>query len=438
MPTPSPDIIAMAKPHGISFPVQRPIYHSPPNYEHLAEWANSQILPGIRDIAHTAISNLRYVPFEEFLSGLKNTIADFNQTIDDEPYVLLIGVVEADKITSGGSDQWVTGLALESCELKPPAAIVNINELFEFLDNNPDINNILMLDDSAYSGSQKNMVLYSIQENMIADEKEERLQQLNFHIGIPFLTKHAKDTFLGYLPSHEAQETNALEEDDPNADEEGTFANIIILQHQIMPSMIDVLSSEQQHYANQIDMGYIDANHVLTYFDHKFADYASTFEFIYEGYQLISGSQIDILMNFLGFTNSFEATKNDPDLKFINDTEFNELAAKLMPNNGKRNMGYNIPVIISPYKFHGASRKEYLRELQMNIEKGLVGRPTSYPITDSKIDEIVHETMILQAPTGYKTTILSTEQQLAIDQKIKQMPQATHKRPKLYDSKPSW
>jgi len=382
--------------YGVTFPAQPPIYHSPPNESHLQEWVDSQISPKLREIARTMVENLRYVPFEEFLSALKETVEDFKARLkENEPYVLLIEP-PCGGFKDGCSDSWIATLALEHCGLPEPIDIINVSDLLIFVECNPNVKKILILDDAAYSGTQKSDVLRSI----VGIDKNKQLKQHQLYLGIPFLTKNANLRFRHLYYTE-------------------VWQIVTILKHQILSTMDEILSNEQISYLNIVDSNNsIDNRHVLTYFDHKVGDVISAYQRIHTGDPLLSGAAIYDFMKFFDYTYNPDYAKNNLDATLLEDPEeYNKVVEDMIPNFRSRGFGYNTPIIISPYKLCNDIQR---LDLKKNIENGKVGERTSYSISDPKINDIVSNTLPQKNCdiNNYKHTVLTEDQQRIFDSAV--------------------
>lgn len=386
MPLPS-DLINIAAQHRVTFPVALPFYHSPPNMEHLREWANVQLTPKLREVAHAMVDGLQYISFETFLTALKKIVADFNNNIKEEPYVLLVQPLTQHAAETGCSDQWVAALAFEHCALKHPVSIINANELPKFLQNHPEVKHILTLDDASYSGQQKKQLMHTIQLAMIKKNLSTEIQKLTLHLGIPFISEAAREH---------------INESDTFNNEDANFKSVILYSNTVMKSIADIVGQDLLDYANELDIEGIDDKHMLTYFDHKYADLESNFRAIYNGEMLFKKTHE--LFDFL----------EQPQPHLTDSDESNEILKQLMPNPN-RNWGYNIPHIIPPYKVYDY---EICQRLKDDITQGRVGNRNAYPVTNPTVLNILNTTSTTTTPEPYVISIITTEQQNAIDAAI--------------------
>lgn len=375
---------------GIQFPTPLPLFRGSPNLEHLADWAESQITPMARKIAHKVIENLQYIPFEDFLRQLQKTIDDFHQRVGTNPYVLLVGELRPYKLAHGCSDLWVIGLALEYCGLKEPDALLTPEQLLTYRHTHPTVTYILMLDDASYSGAQKGQML-----DYFRDKETMKTAELSFYVGIPFMTQHAEERL---------------------SSRGDMFHELFFLKHMCMPSVLDVLDAKEVFYLKSAHIGYTNPGHTVTFFDHVLPDFFSFFQPIYLGSNLLA-SEITV-MHFQGYTYDSEVAKTNKNIQLITDTEqYNTLACSLVaPNYGLDCSGYTIPKIIQPYQLHKAETRTCL-----NYAMGLgkVGNRTSYPARDPNV-EVMLSKPISSSPRlfHYKKPTWALEIQIGYDNAV--------------------
>ncbi len=387
------NIKAMAKKLGIQFPTTLPLFFSPPNIEYLTDWAESQITLIARKIAYKMVENLQYIAFEDFLKQLQKTINKFHEMINDDPYVLLIGELSPDKLAEGCSDQWIAGLALEYCGLKAPAAILTPNQLKSWqCSARTTVTNILMLDDAAYSGEQKNRIL-----KYFCDRRNEiQSDTLSFYVGIPFMTRYAEHTLTAMR---------------------SIFKKLIVLEHVSMLSTADILDSADMFYAKQVNIGFISHRQTVTYFDHRFADFFSCFQQIYNGSNLLSSDSVH-MMHFLGYTFDLDRAQKNKNLCFMHEPkQYNKLAISFTdPNHENNCSGYTIPTIIPPYQLHQYERKHDLARV---IEAGTIGQRSPYLVNDPEIVAILAKPVVQNNRFfHFKKSILSLEKQKEYDKAV--------------------
>lgn len=365
----------------IKFPTPLPLFRGAPNQEHLIEWAESQCTPMARGIAHKTIQKLHYVCFEDFLVQLKKTVADFHQKVPNQPYILLVGESRQFKLDKGCSDVWCIGLALEHCGLRQPEAILTLEQFLQYQTKQFGISHVLMLDDASYSAEQKIEVFFKITQLG---------KSFSFYVGIPFITRYAREILSKYRPN---------------------FRELIFLDHQLMSTMNEILDDAEYYYAKSLGIAFISERHALTYFDHRFADFMSSFQHIYEGDNLLQ-TKAYFLMNFLGKTYNNELAEKNKNIRLISShEEYNhEVASLLFPNYFQNFSGYNIPIIISPYRLCQSNEQENLRKY---LRLGKLGERTPYPLFFN-VDNTQSTRATVQG-VGYKKPAWSYEKQVAFD-----------------------
>lgn len=388
----SESILNNANKLGIQFPTPLPLFRGSPDKNHMTDWAESQCTPMTRQIAHKIIENLHYINFEEFLAQLQLTIDHFHQRVNNDSYVVLVGELRFGKLTAGCSDLWVIGLALEYCGLKEPDAILTPNQFFTYYRfTYPTVTHLLMLDDASYSGSQKYEII-----DYFSDRMPMKIDELSFYIGIPFMTQHAKKVL---------SERSVL------------FKELFFLNHTLMPSVVDFLNAKEFFYASSAQISYIDSHHTITYFDHRFADFYSCFQQIYEGADLLK-SQISIMMRFQGYAYDPEVVKTNKKIQLIIEPkEYNALARSLVaPNYGFDCFGYTIPTIIPPYQLHKAEIREKLNNA---IELGKIGNRSSYSAVDPNV-EVLLSKFTTSSPGffSFKKPAWALQKQIAFDSAV--------------------
>ncbi len=279
---------------------------NPPNVKHLNEWVESQITPMLRQIARKIVSHLNHVSFEKFLAQLKETITDFHAKTNDKPYVILLAEERMNKLfREGCSDVWVADLAFEYANLREPVAILNLCNYEAYLEENPNIKHVLVLDDAAYSGTQKSRAM----DSFFRATKD--YDNFNVYMGLIYLSAFAK---------------KAIQE---SSDAEGLH----FLKHGHMPSIMEAFDASEKSYIARLKPYFIEDAITLTYFDHTYPDYMSAYDPIYRGTNLFPMTSLGTMMGALGYGI---------------DEHWNTRVDQVMPNRSART-GYTIPKIKRPY-----------------------------------------------------------------------------------------
>lgn len=379
-----------------------PLFRNSPNYTRLQNWANSQITPALREIANKIIENINYISFEDFLQQLIIVINDFKLKNNDAPYILLISEDKYSTLLDGCSDLWIANLALEH-GLPRPEAIITLNKLMsspQYLQNF-NAQNILILDDAAYSGAQKSMALEYL---IVTYYGYDILSKMNLFLGLVYITKHAKE--------------NILQTVQDNTEAGTVFNTFTFLEHAHIPSAIDCLDDRQRAYAQSLGIADIDNRHTLTYFDHKFPDFQSTMQQFYKGESLFPLSKVTEFMQLLGFVSN-ENNLQDGMTLVSDPEEYNEMVFSFLCTNYNKNFAYyNIPRIIPPYHLHMPKILDDLSSAIKNHQVGEIKNSTFPPeiatvIQDSYLQQSAH------IEEGvYKGTSLTLEQQQRIDETV--------------------
>ena len=243
----------MAANVGICFPTKLPEVSTAPDPQAMAVWVkHHDQTPLMQTIAKKIVQHINHVSTECFLEKLQETIADFHASCN-RSYVLC--VCHDSARVSCKSDQWVAGLALERCNLRFPNAIVKSQDLDACLRAHPEIHDILILDDAAYSGAHLTDGLAWMKTG-----------GCHIYIGIPFMTNKAKKR---------VEEKCAPD------------LAITVLKHSHLPVLEEMLTQDEKyHFVVDMDMSR-EMTRTLTYFDHKFPDSWSTLQNIATGNHLL-------------------------------------------------------------------------------------------------------------------------------------------------------
>jgi hypothetical protein len=392
------ELIDAASSVGIEFPTELPLYDNPPNEENLKAWINCQLTPVLRGFALKIAENLEYISFNSFMQQLRITISDFNQKIADASYIIIIAEDRSDKLRGGCSDTWVLGLVLEYINIKPPNAIIFIKDACDYLTKHKDINNILILDDAAYSGSQKRGFLHDYfngrYKKQISPQYKERLSEINLYLGFGYCTEFAAKVLLKTA---------------------NNFKSITLLNYHVMRSVLQCFNQDEVTYAKKYSIGYLDARHSLTYFDHRIADFESFFQTISDGNALFIPAPN--IMKYFGYTFEVEYAKTDIDLTLITTPEeYNKLAIKLLqPDYGKVSGGLNIPYVIAPYKYTNLEDRDNITKA---IKRKKIGTRNANQTKNEAVNSITTTTnhCLDSLPTTYfDKPEINIKQQIYLD-----------------------
>lgn len=323
--------LIMAKNAGIQFPTVLPLFRNPPNKLALEAWIQAhKSFPELLDIVKLMVKHLNYISFERFFSSLEAVIQHFVKEIQGRPYLLWIPSKE------GGSDRWVASLALEYGKLPWPMAICDSSQINDFLQQHPEVHDVLLLDDASYSGSHLSTELHHLKNNT---------QQVCIFIGIPFLTSYVPSMILKKHKHHEYR----------------------FLEFQKMPMIREILSLKEIALLKRFQISY--QTETLTYFDHTYPDYWSTIANFNNGMHLLRPMSCEI-MRSQGFLAPWDSA-NAASLKPMSAEDWDNAIEKLFPDTDPR----PTPIIIQPYKL--IAKKEHLIEA---LAAKTIGERTPYPL----------------------------------------------------------
>lgn len=325
--------INMAEQAGIYFPTPLPLYNSPPDEKAMQNWIAVQNTPELQCLAKKITANINYIAIDKFLKQLKITVQDFNDKVQ-EPYVLWIAQENSSALKEGCSDLWVPGLALEHCGLRWPESIITTDQLGNFFKTNTTIKKILLLDDAAYSGTHLNRELAHF-------EIATHASNIDLYIGVAFMTERAEQY--------------------------ATHFNL--LKHSSIKTLSEIFSTKELKTLNMTG-GF--ANQTLTYFDHVFPDFYSTFQTLRTGNNLlkVNCGILDYMHNKGYVTSEFQHLF--PNSKLISSLEWNNLCMELI-----RDSEPLIPTIIRPHRLHN---EEQLKIFDESHQKKKLGTRTHYTV----------------------------------------------------------
>jgi hypothetical protein len=284
-------------------PYLKPI-SNPPNRMHLKAWAEHQNTPMLRQIAHKIIEHINHISFETFLSQLRVTVADFHEKTNGEPYVILIAEAQQDKVADGCSDTWVVELAREAAGLRRPEAILTQANCTAYFKGHPRYQHVLVLDDAAYSGTQKQRDMDSFFFLPYTD-------RLQIYMGLVYASAMAVEKMREF--------------------------GLTLLKHGHIASIMDAFTRQERRYIQALDLGFLKQSITLTYFDHRYPDFMSTYLYVYSGINLLSTQTWMIMHDVLGYQ-----------AKAMDEDTWKTLTYALFPNMSDR-VGYNIPKVMPPY-----------------------------------------------------------------------------------------
>lgn len=226
--------------------------------EKAEDWINAHE-GNLRTTARKFIQNIRHISFKRFINRLNVAVKSFNHYLMGLPegQRKFVIVIPQDKIHS--SNKWVTDLALPFFK-KPPEDVILSDQFAGFKSRYPEVKRLVLLDDAAYSGKQLRNVLSSLPRG-----------DHQFHAIVPYITS----TGLSRIAD----------------------VNVWISDHVKMLSVGDLckIGAFTQEEEKLLEDATGDYDHgdlhcrSLTYFDHKIADYLSTYDNILNWGRLLAG-----------------------------------------------------------------------------------------------------------------------------------------------------
>ncbi len=148
----------------------------------------------MRPFAQFVVDNVTRITQDDFEHELRRALSQFQAKIGDKPYVSI-----QLRDTGGGlsdvakSNEWVHDLAVEFNMFKPQASVLR-DDVWRWLIQNPEVNDIVIMDDGAYSGVQIGKLIATLVRAATNDEGlRKRVNALRFHVVVPYMTNRAKD-----------------------------------------------------------------------------------------------------------------------------------------------------------------------------------------------------------------------------------------------------
>lgn len=152
---------------------------------YLSRLIDSGVEKELTDFIEQLLNHTTYIPFDEFLTALRETMSRFMESIGDRPLYLLV----TDKV---GSESWTA--AILASELR------SLN-IVSVIDTTPmeitDPIDILIIDDAAYSGinltAQIDEFTWSSAERM-GESRKEIVKRVKYHVVVPYASKRLAPT----------------------------------------------------------------------------------------------------------------------------------------------------------------------------------------------------------------------------------------------------
>lgn len=216
----------------------------------LQEKANAWIEAHEESLQNTArkfIQNIRHISFSQFTDRLRRAVESFNRRLTGLPEEQRKFVIVIPQHKVHSSNKWTTELALPFFK-KPPEDIILSSQLNAFLVQNPQVKQVVLVDDAVYSGKQMSSYL-----------QEYRKIGIQYHVIVPYTTSPGLRRIAGEQTWISDHEMIFCMEDLCNM---GLFSEE---EQQVLKNAID--EDDRQYFQSRS----------LTYFDHKIADGVSTY-----------------------------------------------------------------------------------------------------------------------------------------------------------------
>lgn len=170
-----------------SIPINKRVRQPLENLEKHTDWIPTDNKPFSQ--AQKAITKATKLgSYDKFELAVKASFSDTLQSIYASPPDQRKYVIIADD--AGKSTNWVTAHLHELMSVHPPTDIVSRENLANFLQENPEVKHIVMVDDGTYSGEQAAYYIKKM-EGLSKDHM--------FHVTIPYMTAYGKDKLVKTL-----------------------------------------------------------------------------------------------------------------------------------------------------------------------------------------------------------------------------------------------
>ena len=241
---------------------------------------------------------IRHVSFKEFYGAIKNKTNEFNELIGNEKFILIVNEgMQFRKYEKNlenlkeKSNYWISKLVYLNLDVKPKIILdygknkIISDSMYTLSDEgNSDTKsiNILLCDDMMYSGNQMTQNIYETISTMI--EEFEEIKIFNLYLIIPFISSIAFER-LKNITLDDIKKNNKW------VDILGKSLNITILVEEVIEPLSKQLTEEEyislykifgdKMFRSKEDIKSVkDLPHTAIYFDHKMADYQSSFPLI--------------------------------------------------------------------------------------------------------------------------------------------------------------
>ncbi len=187
------------------------------------EWVSVQSTPKLREIANTVVQHVQHISQAQYLDQIHLMLTDFAKKLGNKRYVVLLAQHEE----SVGANQIST--ALKSVEIRKPEAVLKLETISSYLKKHPKTKQVLLVSAPAFNPRQVRRRLESVMTGL----------NVEFYIGIPYMTRAV----------------------------ENYFSCRIMLAHQAVPTLTDVLDEQSIGYAKRLGLSEFTESTALTYFN---------------------------------------------------------------------------------------------------------------------------------------------------------------------------
>jgi hypothetical protein len=273
----------------LSFNPSRPNRSYPIKTKEAQNWVEAHASCGSNatKVAQAFIDATRHVPHEEFERELKKSTDKFNVWLDQQDskdYLLVVS-------KKGKSNRWVAELSLKNLKVLPVEVMqshdsaFHLNEMFmQYMKNHPHVKHLVFFDDAAYSCSQTKRAVcemslidwYSQCRTLdynkgCSSEKEAEILNSKKNYSISVIIPYMRDPGCVLMKSAVKTTCYPLPTDD---------SHIQVFTSQKLYTLREKIGEELSREFWKI-FGW-NADKIPAYFDHKLADFLSTYDEIYK------------------------------------------------------------------------------------------------------------------------------------------------------------
>jgi hypothetical protein len=196
------------------------------------------------EVLKILLANTKHITFNHLIAEIKKTISNFEATIKANPFYLFIPIDIGNKAIEHKSNYWISKIFCLLMNKEPAGIITSLENLKD------EMKDIIVCDDASYSGTQMAGTFY----HFPSDSKHTR----TLHILCPFISQKAID-----LINRREYITKIFHND----------------ENEIMIPFSEILEPEKHDISQSL---FQNIERYPYYFDHRVADYLSSFPELYE------------------------------------------------------------------------------------------------------------------------------------------------------------